>query len=429
LRVIDVLRFEADALDAPRGAGVTATLTAPRDGIFMGQSAFINLAGSSAQDMLVRSPVALHVGFTPIRGGYPGSLLGVFASLRQMLIDAQRYRDIQAAYTRNPRGMRRPDTDASLAALVPVLAREVPVIMHANAQREIERALDLAAEFNLRPYIAGGEEAWRIADRLKRENVPVLATLNFPRRTGAASEDADPEPIRLLQSRVDAPKNAGRLATAGVRVAFTSGGVGMSDFLANLRKAAESGLPREQALRSVTLTPAELFGVADRIGTIETGKIANLTIVRGDLFDRNGRVTQVFIDGRPFTVRAPAAESADANAASGTWTITATFAEGDRTLTLNLRQDSEQLRGSIQGSLGSGDINNGSLTSAGELKFSVPVTLGDASEEATFTGTLTGNIMRGSVTIVGRPNGTFVGTRPDTGNRGGRPPAQRPPSH
>ena len=427
LRVIDVLKFEGDALDAPHGAGITATLTAPRDGIFMGQSAMINLAGSSAQDMLVRSPVAMHVGFTPIRGGYPGSLMGVFASLRQMLLDAQRYRDIQAAYARNPRGMRRPETDHSLAALVPVLAKEVPVIMHANSQREIERALDLANEFGLRPYIAGGEEAWRIADRLKRENVPVIATLNFPRRTGAATDDADPEPLRLLQSRVDAPKNPGKLASAGVRVAFTSGG-GTAEFIANLRRAVDGGMSRDQALRSVTLTPAELYGVADRLGSIEAGKIANLTIVRGDVFDRAGRVTQVFVDGRPVTVRAPAADNADASPAAGTWTMTATFAEGERTLTLSLRQDGDQLRGSIQGALGSADINNGTLA-AGDIKFSVPVTLGATSEEATFQGTLTGNVMRGSVTIVGHPNGTFVGTRPDGGNRPpGRPGAQRPPA-
>ena len=436
LRTIDILRFDGDALDAPRGAGITTALTAPRDGIFMGQSALINLAGANAQDMLVRSPVALHVGFTPLRaGGYPNSLLGVFSSLRQMLLDAQRYRDLQAAYARNPRGMRRPETDASLAALVPVLNKEIPVIMMASSEREIERALDLANEFGLRAYIAGGDEAWRVADRLKRENVPVIATLNFPRASANAADDADPEPLRVLQSRVDVPRNPGKLANAGVRVAFTSGGMGsMADFLANVRKAVDDGMSRDQALRALTLTPAELYGVADRLGSIEAGKIANLTIVRGDLFDRAGRVTQVFIDGRPMSVRAPATES-NANPAAGTWTVTGTFAEGERTFTLNLQQDGERLRGTMQGSLGSADVNNGSIGANGDVRFTVPVTLGGTSEEATFTGTLTGNLMRGTVQIVGRPNGTFVGTRPDGGMRqGGRPGGnpvaggQRPPT-
>lgn len=427
LRTIDILQFEGDVLDGHRGAGITAAVSAPRDGIFQGQSALINLAGSSAQDMLVRSPVALHIGFTAPRGqGYPGSLLGVFASLRQMLYDAQRYRDVQAAYARNPRGMRRPDNDPSLAALIPVLSKELPVVMLANSQREIERALDLAKEFGLRAYIAGGEEAWKIADHLRRENVPVIATLNYPRRSANTNDDADPEPLRVLRSRVEIPENPGRLAKGGVRVAFTSGGLGsMADFLTNVRKAVAEGMPRDQAIRALTLTPAELYGVSDRLGTIEPGKIANLTLARGDLLDASGRVTQVFIDGRPMTVRAPAAESATANAASGTWTITATFSVGERTITLNLQQEGERLRGTIQGSLGSADITGGSLGADGDLQFTVPVTLGNTSEEATFTGTLTGNVMRGTVQIVGQPNGTFVGTRPE---RGGRPSSNRPPS-
>lgn len=264
-----------------------------------------------------------------------------------------------------------------------------------------------------------------MSDRLRRENVPVIATLNFPRRAANVDADADPEPLRVLQSRVDIPRNPGKLANAGVKVAFTSAGVGMSDFLANVRKAVTDGMSRDQAIRALTLTPAELYGVADRLGSIETGKIANLTVVRGDLFDASSRVTQVFIDGRPIAVRAPAAAD-NANApAAGTWNVTATFAEGDRTLTLSLQQEGERLRGNIQGSLGQSDIANGSIGSNGELRFTVPVTLGQTSEEATFSGTLTGNIIRGAVTIIGRPNGTFVATRP---GQDGRPGGQRPPS-
>lgn len=425
VRAIDLVRFEADALEAPRNAGITATLTAPREGIFAGQSALINLAGANAQDALVRSPVALHVGFTPLRGrDYPNSLLGVFAALRQMLLDAQRHREVNAAYARNPRGMVRPDNDPSLAALQPVLTREMPVIMMANTQREIERALDLAAEFNLRAFIAGGEEAWKVADRLKRDNVPVIVSLNFPRPPQNPTADADPEPLRVLQARVDAPKNPGRLVAAGVRVAFSSGGLGMNDFLGNVRKAVTAGMARDAAVRALTLAPAELFGVVDRLGSIEVGKIANLTVTRGDLLDASGRVTQVFIDGRMHAVRAATGDTAAAGAASGTWTVTVTFPEGDRTLTLTLAQDGERLRGNIQGALGSSDISNASLGANGEMQFTVPVTLRETSEEATFSGTLTGNVMRGSVQIVGHPNGTFVATRPNTGQRGG----QRPPS-
>jgi hypothetical protein len=254
--------------------------------------------------------------------------------------------------------------------------------------------------------------------------VPVIATLNFPRRTAAPDPDAEPETIRLLQSRVDIPRNPGKLSTAGIRVAFTSGGVTMTDYLSNVRKAVTDGMNKDAALRSLTMTPAELFGVADRLGSIEQGKIANLTLVRGDLFDASSRVTQVFVDGHPFAVRAPAATTADNAGMAGAWNITATFAEGDRTLTLTVTQEGERIRGSIQGTLGTNDIVNGSVSSTGELRFSVPVNLGGTSEEANFSGTMTGNSIRGSIQIIGHPNGTFIGSRSGAG--GGRP-GQRPP--
>ena len=431
---LELIRAESDAFDAAHAAGITTALVVPRDGIFMGQSALVDLAGESAQEMVLRSPVALHVGFTPLRnGGYPNSLMGVFSSLRQMLLDAQRYRDEQAAYAKNPRGMKRPENDPSLAALQPALAREMPVVFLAGSQREIERALDLAQEFNLRAVIAEGNEASRVATRLKAQNVPVLVTLNFPRRTSPASPDADPEPIRMLRERVEAPKNAAALAAAGVRFAFTSGGMtNLTDFLPNVARAVESGLSPEQAIRALTIQAAEILGVADRLGTIEPGKIANLTVVRGDVTSPGGgaRVVHLFVDGRPTVIRAPAGGAGgggSAVTAAGSWTLTVTTDEGEKTVTLTLQQESDRLRGEIQGALGTRDIGNGSIGANGEFRFTVPLTFTSETNEATFTGTLTGNTMRGTVSIVGHASGTFVGTRPDAGGEGGR--GRRPPGH
>jgi imidazolonepropionase-like amidohydrolase len=417
LTVVDLLHADEEALAGPRSAGITAALTVPSTGIFRGESAVINLAGSTAQAMLIKAPVAEHIGFTPSRGGgYPNSLMGVFASLRQMLLDAQHYAAEQAAYAKAPRGMRRPEPDPSLEALQPVLQRQIPVVMEASSEREIERALDLAKEFNLRPIIAGGEEADKVAARLKAENVPVLLSLNFPRRP-QGSADADPEPMRMLRARVDAPKLAAKLQQAGVKFAFEDGGLTTwSDYLANVNRTVENGLTADQAVRALTLTPAEILGVNDRLGTIEAGKVANLTITRGDLF--TGRVTQIFIDGNPVEVRPPA--NAAASLASGTWTITITTDEGEKPVTLTLQQVGDQLRGTIQGSLGSSQISNGSIGAAGDVQFTASLTMGSGTEEGRFTGTIDGNLMRGSVAVVGHPQATFVGTKPGAGTGGGR---------
>jgi imidazolonepropionase-like amidohydrolase len=424
LTAVDLVHPDAEAFAGPQSAGITAAQSVPSTGIFRGLAAVVNLGGSSAQAMIVKAPVAEHIGFTPQRGGgYPNSLLGVFSALRQTLLDAQHYGAEQAAYAKNPRGMHRPETDPSLDALQPVLSRQMPVVMEASSEREIERALDLAKEFNIRAIIAGGEEADKVAARLKAENVPVLISLNFPRRP-QASPDADPEPIRVLRARVDAPKLAGKLAQAGVKFAFEDGGMSnWADFLANAGRTSEGGLSADQTIRALTLSPAEILGVSDRLGTIENGKIANLTITRGDLF--TGRVTQVFVDGVPVEVHPPTAVSGTTSIAGGTWNITVTSDEGEKSVTLALQQVGDQLRGTIQGALGSSQISNGSIGANGELQFTASVTMDAGTEEAKFSGTIAGNVVRGTVAVVGHPQGTFVGTRPDAaqgGGRRGRPP-------
>src|SRR6185295_9742875 len=116
----------------------------------------------------------------------------------------------------------------------------MPVVMYADREREISRALDLAQEFKLRAIIAGGMESEKLANRLRDSKVPVLLSLNFPRRTTMAMPEADPEPVRVLRERVAAPKTAGKLVTARVQFAFQSGSpTNQSDFAANLRRAIE----------------------------------------------------------------------------------------------------------------------------------------------------------------------------------------------
>jgi len=416
----DTIKPGGNEIENARNNGITTAVSAPRSGIWMGQSALINLSGETSQQMIVRSPLAMHVGFTPLRnGGYPGSLMGVFASLRQMLLDAQRYQKLQEAYERSPRGMRRPDIDRSLAALVPVLEGKLPVIMYADRQREIERALDLAQEFKLRAIIAGGQEAAEVAKELRDQNVPVLLSLNFPRRTTSASPDADPETMRTLRSRVDALKTAAKLSGAKVRFAFQSGGLtNMSDYRANAAKAIENGLAADEALRAMTLRAAEILGVSDRLGSIETGKIANLTLIRGDLFDRNARVTNVFVDGKPIEIRAtpaPAAGTGTAAAAetritmAGNWTINVDVQGQLITGTLTVRQEGGSLSGSMQTQVGSSEFSGGTLT-GNAFHIVTTMSIQGQSVQLTINGTIEGNSLSGTVAS---PFGTqtLTGTR------------------
>jgi len=428
LQVVDALELEAGGFDAAHAAGLTAALTGAPTGIFRGQSALIDLGGNDVSAMVVRSPVAQNIGFARGgggRGGYPGSLMGAFAALRQELLDAQHYRDVKNAYDKNPRGARRPDFDASLQALQPVLAGQQPVIMQANTEREIVRALDLAREFNLRPIIAGGAEAYKVTARLKAENVPVLLSLSFPRAgaaptgggRGGAVDPADPEPLRMLRDRVMAPKGPGILAKDGVKFAFESG-ADFTNMLANLRKAVDAGLPAEQALKALTWQPADLFGVSDRLGSIETGKIANLTITRGELFDPAGRVTQLFVDGKPVSITVPVTPSGGGgrgarpgSEASGAWSLSVSIDGRDHPVTLHIVQYDDEITGVIQGTLGSAEIVEGAINTDGTFSFIANVALRGGTEQAEFNGMIDKNGMHGQLSAEGHTSGTFAGAQ------------------
>jgi adenine deaminase len=220
-----------------------------------------------------------------------------------------------------------------------------------------------------------------------------------------------------LRERVAAQQTAGKLAKAGVRFAFESGSLtNISDLLVNANRVIENGLSSADAVRAFTIWPAEILGVANQLGSIEAGKIANLTVTRGDLFDRNMRLAHVFIDGRPVDLR-PATDrsAADRTAArtnvTGSWTLNINFGQGERAATLTLQQEGDRVTGSIAGVLGSGEISNASTTATGEVRFTVPLNIEGQTKEATFAGTLTGNEIRGSVTVVGSQPGTFIATR------------------
>jgi imidazolonepropionase-like amidohydrolase len=427
--VADQLRAGEAQFETNRNAGFTTVLTVPRDGIFNGQSAVINLAGDSVSSMILRAPFAEHVTFTTLRtGGFPVSLMGTFAALRQMLLDAQRLQEVRKIYDKNPRGIKRPDSDKSLDAMIPLLNREMPVVFNANSEMEIVRALNLAREFNLNVIIAGGQEAWKVADRLKAQNVPVLLSLNFPKRTAAASPEADAESLEILRLRAETPKGASRLAQAGVKFAFQSGGMtSIGDFLTNANKSVENGLSKDAAIRAMTLSAAEILGVDNRLGSIEAGKIANLTVSRGDILAKDKTITHVFVDGKLFEQKErartpggnrggggaqPTTGEAQPNALAqvgGNYSITVEVPGQPLQGTLTLTQQDAILTGTLQTPLGSVPIKDGKVTAEG-FSFSASVEFGGSTVELVASGRVTGNQISGTMTT---PQGTvpFNGTK------------------
>lgn len=313
LEAARVLRADAPELLRLAGAGVTSVLATPTSGLFRGQSSLVNTASPVDEPQIgavadprrglqvVRTPVALHValgGGGGRGGGYPVSLLGTIAFVRQGFLDAQHQQLEKQRYERTKTGVSRPLYDPSLDALQPALARTLPVAFEAGLAREILRALNMAKDFNLDPVITGAREADQVIAELKARNARVIYDLDYPVRARTLPPDVD-EPVRELRARAQAPKTPAALDKGGVLFAFSSGGIQQPrDFVRNAARAVKEGLTADAALRALTINAARIAGAADRLGSLEKGKIANVIVTDGDLFEDRSRVVHVFVDGR-----------------------------------------------------------------------------------------------------------------------------------
>jgi imidazolonepropionase-like amidohydrolase len=313
LEAAQYVRPDAPELTRLASAGITTVLATPPGDVVKGRSALVNVAapeedpqiGAVADPrrglVIVRAPVALHVAFTerPRGNAYPVSLMGVIAFVRQAFLDAQHHQLAAEQYQRAKTGVARPLYDPALDALQPALAGRIPVAFEGQSARQILRALRIAAEFKLDPIVTGGREADQVAADLKARNARVILSLNYPTRPKTIAPDAD-ESVRALRERAGAPKTAGALEKAGVLFAFESDGLrDAKDFVKNAARAVKDGLPPDAAIRALTINAARIAGAADRLGSLEKGKIANVLVTEGDLFDDKMKVKHVFVDGRP----------------------------------------------------------------------------------------------------------------------------------
>lgn len=293
------LNAHSNLIPVTRVNGVTTVVTAPQGGIISGQSALIQLAGWTPREMVLKAPLGMNIRFPRLRTGGFGdepqdeekekeqkkAYSKDLDKLRDLFRDAQAYSKATAA------NVHRVDRDVILEALVPVIRGEEPVIISADAERDIRAAIKFADEFKLKMILAGGDDVARVVSDLKQRDIPVILgpILSLPRR-----ED---DPYDLLFT------NAKTLHDAGIRFAI------QSDEAHNARNlpyhaaaCAAFGLPKEEALKAITIYPAQIFGVADKLGSLEQGKIANVIVTDGDPLEATTNVLRVFIGGEDISM-------------------------------------------------------------------------------------------------------------------------------
>jgi imidazolonepropionase-like amidohydrolase len=292
-----LLKPRKATVDAFLKIGVTTVLVAPNGGIFQGQSVLLNLNGEQAAPMVLKNPAALHVNMTTARGGYPSSLMGTIAYIRQSFLDADYYAGVLALYAKNPKGLKRPEFDPFLEALGPYVRDKKPVVFQCNNAEDIKRVLKIVEEFKLNALLSQANEAWRDAAVLKKAGVPLLVTLDFrpPNQSRYVTQGED---LRRKAEAEIYPANAANLAKEGIKFALTTFGLGdASAALKAIQGAIKAGLSKDEALKALTLTPAQYLGVGGQLGSLEPGKIANVILTKGELFDEKTQIEKVFVDG------------------------------------------------------------------------------------------------------------------------------------
>ena len=279
-----------------RKEGITSFVILPAGGLVSGQAAFVDVVPGTTSDMIIRAPVAMVAEIGDAGSAGVSARGELIVKLRELLEDTRFFQTRREAFER----AQTRDFAASrldLQAMIPVIEGRMPLLITVDRASDIDAAMRLARDFNLRIMIGGGAEAWMMADKLAAARIPVL--------TGAMNNI--PGGFAALGQRQE---NAALLRRAGVPVGLIGNAGGGDEEAFNVRNlkqeagnAVAYGMTWDDALRAVTLAPAEFFGVADRVGSLQEGRAANIVIWSGDPFEFSTRAERVFVRGREYTDR------------------------------------------------------------------------------------------------------------------------------
>ncbi len=377
-RAADALALEEKDAEKWREQGFGALLAAPHGQLLAGSSALVVTREAAARDAVVVGEVFAHAAFAATGSGYPSTLMGYMAQLRQFFLDARRQAVLRRRQEAGRPGPRAP-YDRDLEVAVELLAGERRVLCEAETARDVRRWLRLGAEAGVDVGIAGGRDAWKAADELAERRVPVVLTLDWgeevkdptakkgsgegrqrgeadapeaaepPEAAGERAAAASPEPdataddaedevdweyeeplgVRLERRRrwEEGRDGAVRLHERGVAFAFGSGGDGPKKLLARVRTLVENGLPRDAALRALTRGAAELCGVERRLGALAPGFDATFALWTDHPLEKKAQVAHLFVDGHEYEFDVeerdePQGEPDEGVDATGTWSLT-----------------------------------------------------------------------------------------------------------
>ena len=461
-RTVEALAIPKEQGESWRKSGFGAALVAPGGELLSGTSTLATTREAAMRDLVVRDEVFAHASFAASGRGYPSTLMGYFAQLRQFFLDSQQHVELERRYQQGRPGTR-PAFDAQLEAGAELVAREKVLLCEASSAADIQRWFRLADEFRLEVGIVGGLEAWRVTGELVQRDVPVVLTLDWgkepkdprpkakeepaeaekapapvepataPDATAAAAAERSWEYTEPLAVRVERRKEweekrdcALRLQEAGVRFVFGSGSSKPGELLERVRTLVKAGLPGDDALVALTSSAAQVLGMQNRLGRIEPGFDATFVLWRSDpLTDEKASAAWVFVDGFPSEFKEEKKKGkgpADGVDPSGNWTLEFTVeGEGLRAadLTLEMAKDGT-LSGTLEAEnpIGGGRVETEveGQVSGDEVELECTLAFGEVKIETKLVAKLAGETLDGEGSFRG-PWGSEPRTQTFRGKR------------
>ena len=328
-RLLNISEKEAESF---RNIGFTTVVTYPSEGIFRGSGALVLLNDKDPNKVILATDVAQALSFKKDKGikGYPGSLKGSIALIRQTFLDAQWYNLAWSKFTPGSNIPVIQETNLALAALEPYITGNKPVVFAVSDELDVLRVAKITKEFNLNTWVLSDGYEYRRLQAIKNTGLKLIVSLNFP----------EPPDLSSPEKEFDSAK----LANVGVDFVLTTASLKKKDkFLSNLRKAVKRGLPTAEALKALTVTPAKWLKVSNRLGTLEKGKLANFIITDGDLFLNKTKILDTWVAGKQFEVtKMPEVD------VRGTWTLKIQTDSKIDTGSINISGKIDKLKSDLQ---------------------------------------------------------------------------------
>ncbi len=394
-----------------RCAGFGASQVAPR-GIFLpGSTAVILLGGETPDQMALRPHNACYSELTSNKTIYPSTVMAVLAKWRELYHQAELSRDYAALYATNASGLPRPETNRALEALYPVTTRQQPVLFRTAKMLDIQRVLSLQKELGFVLVLGDVSEGWDLIDKIKTSGASVFLSLNLPENPDEKKEPDDDDSLgnaelTALKARRSEfiqkmTTQAATFDSAGIKFGFSALDTKYSDLHKNLRNMVEAGLNPESALAALTINAADILGVADRLGTIEKGKIANVALFSKPMFDKDAKVMSIFVDGKLYTCTEKDGHKKKVSSPEGTWHLTADTPKEAVKLEVVLRRDPDkQYSGRITSTRMPEGIDLTNITFQGKtLKFMYDILLEGRPQDVIVEGEIEGKTFKGKITV------------------------------